>query len=173
MKSPEKRDLVIRPMPPPQRVIEKHDGHDRIEWRANRHSVEQTDAVTHRPLRNRDKNRRLQERENREGDAAHGEIPYDVSQLWLEHPSKRRDRFPSREEQQSAANHGDGDRVLQRQHFQRLDSDLIGLQQQELIVFFASLQYSFPLDIFLQQHLAMFFPVSEQVSVGFAEFDAK
>src|SRR5258708_35552894 len=40
MESPEKRHLMICAMPPPERVVEKHDRHDRVERRLNGHSMQ-------------------------------------------------------------------------------------------------------------------------------------
>src|SRR6266550_2618434 len=59
MKPPEKRHLMVRPMPPPQRVIEKDDRYDRGERLWNRHSVKQTNAMAHRPFHNGDQHWRL------------------------------------------------------------------------------------------------------------------
>src|SRR5712691_562078 len=114
MKSPEKRNLVTCPMPPPERVIEKDNRHERVEWWRDLHLIEQTDAVPHRPLNNRGEYRRLEHGENRQRESANGEIPNDVPQLGLEHFSKRRDRLPRGEEHESTAYDGGGDRVLCR-----------------------------------------------------------
>jgi len=106
------RDLMIRPMPPPQGVIEDHDRHDRCKWLRHRRSIEQTDAMALRPFSDRHQDWRLKQREESPKRCRRREIPNHVAQLRLEHLSKWRDRFPRREEQESAANHADRDRVL-------------------------------------------------------------
>jgi hypothetical protein len=53
MEAPEKRDAMIRPMPPPQRVVEQDDGDERFDPVRPLHELQQTDALAHDPRPNR------------------------------------------------------------------------------------------------------------------------
>src|SRR5713226_3569719 len=49
MESPEERNAMTRPMPPPQRVVEKDDGEERFDPPRPLHEAQQADALAHDP----------------------------------------------------------------------------------------------------------------------------
>ncbi len=62
MESPEKRYAMVRPMPPPERVVEQKDRGQRFEPARPLDELEETDSATHDPVGNRLQEWRLQER---------------------------------------------------------------------------------------------------------------
>src|SRR4051794_3947951 len=81
VEAPEKRDAVVRPMPPPEGVIEKHDGDNRLDPRRPPHQLQKTDMSADDPCRERLEQRSLQQWDERERDAADRKVAHHASKL--------------------------------------------------------------------------------------------
>jgi hypothetical protein len=69
VKPPKKWDPVIRPVPPPEGVVEQHDGHEHLRPARPRHEMQQTDPLALRPRHHRQQKQRMKKIRDRQRNA--------------------------------------------------------------------------------------------------------
>jgi hypothetical protein len=89
MKTPQKRDVMIRPVPPPQRVVEKNERDCSLDETRPCRGLEQTDVIPFDPGGERLQQRRLQQRSDRERNASDAEVAHEAARFLLHRQSQR------------------------------------------------------------------------------------
>src|SRR5687768_4927847 len=88
MEAPEKRNAMIRPVPPPQRVIEEDDGDQNLDPAWPGRGLQQPYALARDPRGHRMKQGRLDQCHHRERNGTKGEIADEATKFGLERSSQ-------------------------------------------------------------------------------------